>query len=93
MASGPGRAGADDNYHTSTDATSLKNCAGDNSNFGRCPGIPWMFWYPEFKALERAHQERNASYQGGGFTPGVSAPAAPAASPSPSPGGMGGGKR
>lgn len=78
---------ADDNYHTVTDATSLKDCAGDNSNFGRCPGIPWMFWFPEFKGYERRAQEGNAAYQG--TDAGASAAPSVSVSPSISTGGYG----
>jgi hypothetical protein len=83
---------ADDNYHTATDATSLDNCAGSYSettgtNFGRCPGIPWMFWFPEFKGYERRAQEGNAAYQGTDAGAGVSAAPSVSVSPSISTGG------
>lgn len=87
-------AAQDDNYHTLTDAKSLVGCAGDKNapgptNFGRCPGIPWMFWFPEAKAYERRAQQ-NPGYSQLTGSIGVGADAAAPSVSTGSTGGMGG---
>ena len=86
----------DDNYHTLTDAKSLVGCAGDKTapgptNFGRCPGIPWMFWYPEAKGYERrAMQNPGYSQLTGSLGVGADAVAPSTSTSTGSTGGMGG---